>query len=90
LIFGIWGKVRTRGTHVNTAEIGSRGAVFCFGGILGIYAELRRELVGRSLDLIVFWSLGGVSTWGGEEGGQLCVFLCSLVCQSAWEWGSID
>jgi hypothetical protein len=39
-----WGKIQRRGTHVNPPKIGSRGDVNCFGGILGIYAVLRREL----------------------------------------------
>jgi hypothetical protein len=32
-----------RGAHVSTLKIGSRGELFCFGGILGFYAVLRRE-----------------------------------------------
>jgi hypothetical protein len=28
-----WGKVRTRGTHVNIPKKGSRGDAFCLGGI---------------------------------------------------------
>jgi hypothetical protein len=43
--FVVWGNVRRRGVHVNTAEIGSRGEVFCFGGIQRFYAELRRDLI---------------------------------------------
>jgi hypothetical protein len=32
-----------RGAHVSVPEIGSRDEVFCFGGIWGVYAVLRRE-----------------------------------------------
>jgi hypothetical protein len=45
-IFGVWnflGVRQRRGAHVSTPEIGSRGEVFCSGGILGFCAELRRE-----------------------------------------------
>jgi hypothetical protein len=28
-----WGNFSRRGTHVKPLKIGSRGAVFCFGGI---------------------------------------------------------
>jgi hypothetical protein len=37
------GELQRRGVRVKLPEIGSRDGVFCFGGISGIYAELRRE-----------------------------------------------
>jgi hypothetical protein len=73
-ILGFWGNISRRGTHVNTLEIGSRGGNLCFGGIMGFRADLRRELDGGELKLVVFWNLGGDLTWGWEEGGHLCVF----------------
>jgi hypothetical protein len=43
-LVGIFGRaVQRRGVHVNTLEIGSRDGEISFGGILGFYAELRRE-----------------------------------------------
>jgi hypothetical protein len=45
LRFGIFEKrVQRRGADVSVPEIGSRGALLCFGGILGFYAVLRRDL----------------------------------------------
>jgi hypothetical protein len=38
-----WGVVQRRGGRVNTPKLGSRDGVLCFGGIMGFYAELRRE-----------------------------------------------
>jgi hypothetical protein len=38
------GEVQRRGVHVNTPETGSRGDVYCIGGILRFYAVLRREI----------------------------------------------
>jgi hypothetical protein len=37
------GTGQRRGTHVSVPKIGSRDGLFCFGGISGFYAELRRE-----------------------------------------------
>jgi hypothetical protein len=37
-------RVQRRGAGVNVPEIGSRGEVLCFGGILGVHADLRREI----------------------------------------------
>jgi hypothetical protein len=37
------GIIQRRGGRVSTLEIGSRGGVLCFGGILGGHADLRRE-----------------------------------------------
>jgi hypothetical protein len=82
--FGIWGKVRTRGTHVNVPKIGSRVGVLCFGGILGICAELRRELVWGNFNLDFFGVLVGVPRGVIEEGGHCVTFLCVgefIVCQ---------
>jgi hypothetical protein len=40
---GFLEEFQRRGAHVNVPEIGSRVGVYCIGGILGFYAELRRE-----------------------------------------------
>jgi hypothetical protein len=40
---GILGPGQRRGVHVKIPEIGSRDGEKCFGGIMGFYAELRRE-----------------------------------------------
>jgi hypothetical protein len=70
-------QVQRRGTHVNTAEIGSRDGGLCFGGILGNHADLRRDLFWGNLKLAFFWVLLGVPRRGSEEGGHLCVsFRC--------------
>jgi hypothetical protein len=53
---------------VNTPKIGSRGALFVFGGILEIYAVLRRELNGGNLNLSVFGGVGVVPRGTVEEG----------------------
>jgi hypothetical protein len=45
LVNWILGEVQRRGADVNTPKIGSRVGEFCFGGILGIHAVLRRELI---------------------------------------------
>jgi hypothetical protein len=76
---GFWGNFSRRGTHVSVPKIGSRGACFCFGGILGVYADLRREIEMGGIEIGCFWNLGGVLTWGWRRGGQL-VFkeLCVL------------
>jgi hypothetical protein len=39
-----------RGAHVSTLEIGSRDELFSFGGIWGVYAVLRREIVWGNLN----------------------------------------
>jgi hypothetical protein len=69
-IWKIWGKVRRRGGRVSIPEIGSRGDVFVFGGILGFCAELRRELGKEEFKI---WCLGGVLRREGGRGGNLCV-----------------
>jgi hypothetical protein len=38
-----FGVGQRRGADVSVPKIGSRGALFCFGGIWGVYADLRRE-----------------------------------------------
>jgi hypothetical protein len=68
------GQIQRRGTHVSTPEIGSRVGELCFGGISGIYADLRRELFWGEFEIGVFGVLLGVPTWGCEEGGHYCVF----------------
>jgi hypothetical protein len=74
-------EVQRRGVHVNTLKIGSRGDAFCFGGILGFYADLRRESF-RGNFIWGFFGVLVVSLRGGiEEGGQL-VFLLGV-------WGGI-
>jgi hypothetical protein len=42
-IFGI--RIQRRGADVNAPKIGSRGEEKCFGGILGFYADSRRDFV---------------------------------------------
>jgi hypothetical protein len=42
--FGIFGiRIQRRGTHVNVPKIGSRAGLYCFGGIWGSHADLRRD-----------------------------------------------
>jgi hypothetical protein len=69
--FGRW--VQRRGARVNTLEIGSRVGVFCSGGILGFYADLRRKYNWGNLFLVVFVFLGGGPRGAYEEGGPLGV-----------------
>jgi hypothetical protein len=57
---------------VNTPKIGSRAGLFCFGGIYGFYAVLRRELFWRNFKLDFFEGLGGEPRGSIEEGGPLC------------------
>jgi hypothetical protein len=57
--FDFWRKVQRRGTDVSTPEIGSRGAIKCFGGILRFHAELRRELKWGNLVWVFFGVLLG-------------------------------
>jgi hypothetical protein len=47
---GFFGAGQRRGAHVSTPEIGSRDGVFSFGGIWGVYAVLRREIVWGNLN----------------------------------------
>jgi hypothetical protein len=63
------GQVQRRGTHVNVPEIGSRVGVYCFGGNLGIYADLRREFIWRNLKLVFFEVLAVDPRGALEEGG---------------------
>jgi hypothetical protein len=67
------GAGQRRGTHVSTPEIGSRVGLFCFGGILGFYAELRRKLEWGNLRLGFFEVLGVSPRGFTEEGGT---FVC--------------
>jgi hypothetical protein len=81
--FGIFGEeFQRRGVHVSTPKIGSRGALLCFGGILGNHADLRRELFWRNSDLLFFEVLAVVPRERVEEGDQ-CVFSCAV-------WGNLD
>jgi hypothetical protein len=69
-----WGKVRRRGVHVSTLKIGSRVGLKCIGGILGFYADLRRELGWGNFKLDFFEGLGGFPRETIEEGGQtVCI-----------------
>jgi hypothetical protein len=69
------GRVQRRGTHVNTPKIGSRVGVYCFGGILRIYAVLRRDLNWRNLILVFFGVLVGSPRKATEEGGTMvCIW----------------
>jgi hypothetical protein len=63
-----------RGTHVSVPKIGSRDGLLCFGGIWGVYAELRREFGWGNLNLGFFWVLVGSPRGGIEEGGPTVVF----------------
>jgi hypothetical protein len=72
--FGVWdfgGWVQRRGARVNIPEIGSRGELFVFGGIMGIYAELRREYNWGNLNWGFFEGLFEVPRRGAEEGGTV-------------------
>jgi hypothetical protein len=73
-----WGKIQRRGVDVNVPKIGSRVGGLCFGGILGIYAELRREFGWGNLDLVNLGFLSSGLTWGWRRGGNLCAI---------WVWG---
>jgi hypothetical protein len=70
--FGFLRAGQRRGTHVSVPKIGSRGEVLCFGGILGSYADLRRELNRRNLDLLFFGVLVASPRRATEEGDHLC------------------
>jgi hypothetical protein len=76
-----------RGAHVSTPKNGSRGALLCFGGILGNHADLRRESEWRNLDLGFFEVLAVVPRGGVEEGDQ-CVFSCALWGNLIWSIGA--
>jgi hypothetical protein len=70
---GFFGVGQRRGVHVSTPEIGSRGELFCFGGILDSHADLRREIVWGNLDLVIFGVVGVVPRKSIEEGDH-CAF----------------
>jgi hypothetical protein len=78
LRFGIFEiRVQRRGARVNILKIGSRDGQKCFGGILGFYAELRRELIWGNWD----WGFFGVLVVSPrrlvEEGGPMvCLGEC--------------
>jgi hypothetical protein len=73
--FGIFeSQVQRRGGRVNTLKIGSRAGQKCFGGILGFYAELRRDWEWGNLNLGFFEDLFGGPRGATEEGDQWCVW----------------
>jgi hypothetical protein len=71
--------VQRRGVHVNTPKRGSRDGVFCFGGIWGVYAELRRDFNWGNLKLGFFGVMFGVPREVTEEGGPMCAFWGNLI-----------
>jgi hypothetical protein len=73
-----------RGADVNTPKIGSRVGLFCFGGIYGFYAVLRRELFRRNFKWDFFEGLGGDPRGSTEEGGDLCVIWGNFNCSLCW------
>jgi hypothetical protein len=76
--WNFFGVGQRRGADVSVLKIGSRGELLCFGGILGFYADLRRELWWGNLDLMVFWFLGVCPRGSTEEGGQLVLLFCAF------------
>jgi hypothetical protein len=72
------GQVQRRGVDVNILKRGSRVGVYCFGGILKVYAVLRREFGWGNLSLDFFEDLGGKPRSTTEEGGHLCVSFVNL------------
>jgi hypothetical protein len=77
------GAGQRRGAHVSVPEIGSRGVLLCFGGILGFHADLRREFLWGNFNLDFLGVLPGVPRGFIEEGGHLCysyVFLGEFIC----------
>jgi hypothetical protein len=68
---GFFGVGQRRGADVSVPKIGSRDGLLCIGGILGIYAVLRREIGWGNLSLMFFGVLLGVPREGTEEGGPL-------------------
>jgi hypothetical protein len=74
-ILVFWGNVRRRGTDVSTPKIGSRGVCLCFGGILGSYADLRREFGWVRLKFR-FLGILGVGPRGSGRRGVTSVSSC--------------
>jgi hypothetical protein len=68
---GFGAEIQRRGGRVSPLEIGSRADVLFFGGILGFYAELRRECFFWGLRFCVFGGCGREITWINEEGGPI-------------------
>jgi hypothetical protein len=64
--------VQRRGVHVNVPEIGSRDGGLSFGGILDIYAELRRDFNWRNLKVGFFGFWWGFHVEGLRRGDQQC------------------
>jgi hypothetical protein len=67
-----------RGAHVSVPKLGSRGGKLCFGGILGSYADLRRDLKGGNFNLLFFEGLGWVPRRFIEEGGRFVQLVCTF------------
>jgi hypothetical protein len=80
--------VQRRGVHVNTPKNGSRVGEFCFGGILGFYAELRREIIWGKLNSLFFGVLFEVPRRAIEEGGPMCAF-GGIYCVPIGEMGPL-
>jgi hypothetical protein len=73
LEFGIFGiRIQRRGVHVSIPKIGSRAGLYCFGGIWGPHADLRREFEWGNFNLGFFWVLFVVPRRYTEEGDHLC------------------
>jgi hypothetical protein len=80
--------VQRRGARVNTPKTGSRVGEFCFGGILGFYAELRREIIWGKLNSLFFGVLFEVPRRPVEEGGTMCAF-GGIYCVPIGEMGPL-
>jgi hypothetical protein len=63
---------------VNPPKIGSRVGVLYIGGILRVYADLRREIKWGNLKWGFFGVLLVCPRRTIEEGGHLCVFCVQL------------
>jgi hypothetical protein len=77
--FGFLKGVQRRGVHVSPPKIGSRDGQMCFGGILRIHADLRRELDWGNLNWDFFEGLLGDPREGLRRGDQWCVFWGNLI-----------
>jgi hypothetical protein len=71
--------VQRRGVHVNTPKRGSRDGVFSFGGIWGVYADLRRDFNLGNLKLGFFGVMFGEPRGVVRRGDQQCDFWGNLI-----------